>query len=96
MPRVIVNIFPSNPSYSQIYVMHACITQAAEHLEAAFARDAISQEEVSESIVNTGSIHAHWCSVSLTQYTIACGKVISQFKTTEAALIQAGTITDTK
>ncbi len=50
------------------------IIKATEHLEAAFARDAVSQED----------------------YTAACSKLISQFKSTEAAVLQAKTVTDTR
>jgi len=50
------------------------IIKATEHLEAAFARDAVTQED----------------------YTAACSKLISQFKSTEAAVLAAKTVADTR
>lgn len=50
------------------------IIKATEHLEAAFARDAVLPDE----------------------YSAACSKLISQFKTTEMALVQASVIIDTR
>ncbi|GAB5033856.1 escrt-i complex subunit vps28 [Nannochloropsis oceanica] len=50
------------------------IIKATEHLEAAFARDAVTQED----------------------YTAACSKLISQFKSTEAAVLAAKTVADTQ
>ncbi|EKU22796.1 ESCRT-I complex subunit VPS28 [Nannochloropsis gaditana CCMP526] len=50
------------------------IIKATEHLEIAFARDAISEDD----------------------YTAACSKLISQFKSTEAAVLAAKTVADAR
>jgi hypothetical protein len=69
----------------------------------AFARDAVGAEEVRRRLPliapsrgETGVVVSSAVPLPSCQYAQACSKLISQFRSTETALIQATTITDTR